>query len=105
MPSFRTGKVLRLLEERTGLQRAEVDLGDGPEKAYVLTQLTGRVDAGDPVVVNTTAVELGLGTGTLLGTLLLVQAVGVPGALLFGRFARAWSANSSASRSGAAKTT
>lgn len=63
MPSFRTGKVLRLLEERTGLQRAEVDLGDGPERAYVLTQLTGRVDAGDPVVVNTTAVELGLGTG------------------------------------------
>src|SRR5215211_4896053 len=63
MPSFRTGKVVRLLEERAGLQRAEVDLGDGPERAYVLTQLTGRVDAGDPVVVNTTAVELGLGTG------------------------------------------
>ena len=63
MPSFRTGTVLRLLEERTGLQRAEVDLGDGPERAYVLTQLTGRVDAGDLVVVNTTAVELGLGTG------------------------------------------
>jgi hypothetical protein len=63
MPSFRTGMVLRLLEERPGLQRAEVDLGDGPERAYVLTQLTGRVDAGDQVVVNTTAVELGLGTG------------------------------------------
>jgi hypothetical protein len=63
MPSFRTGKVLRLLEERAGLQRAEVDLGEGPERAYVLTQLTGRVDIGDPVVVNTTAVELGLGTG------------------------------------------
>jgi hypothetical protein len=29
----------------------------------VLTQLTGRVDVGDDVVVNTTAVELGLGTG------------------------------------------
>ncbi|MFM8303926.1 MAG: DUF3866 family protein [Actinomycetota bacterium] len=55
--------MLRLLEERTGLQRVEVDLGDGPERAYVLTQLTGRVDIGDPVVVNTTAVELGLGTG------------------------------------------
>ncbi|MBM3693738.1 MAG: DUF3866 family protein [Actinobacteria bacterium] len=63
MPSFRTGPVVRLLEERTGLQRVEVDLGDGPERAYVLTQLTGRVDAGDRVVVNTTAVELGLGTG------------------------------------------
>ncbi len=31
--------------------------------------------------------ELGLATGTLLGTLLLVQVIGVPGALLFGRLA------------------
>lgn len=31
--------------------------------------------------------ELHLGTGTLLGTLLLVQIVGVPGALLFGKLA------------------
>src|SRR5215510_5427666 len=63
MPSFRTGKVVELLEERTGLQRVSVDLGDGPERAYALTQLTGPVDLGDRVVVNTTAVELGLGTG------------------------------------------
>ncbi len=53
MPSFRSGKVSTLLMERPGLQRVEVDLGDGDERAYVLTQLTG----------NTTAVELGLGTG------------------------------------------
>lgn len=63
MPSFRTGVVTRLLEERRGLQRVELDLGDGPERAYVLTQVTGPVDVGDRVVVNTTAVELGLGTG------------------------------------------
>jgi hypothetical protein len=63
MPSFRTGIVVRLLEERRGLQRVEVDLGDGPERAYVLTQLTGPVAVVDRVVVNTTAVELGLGTG------------------------------------------
>jgi hypothetical protein len=63
MPSFRTGTVTRLLEERPGLQRVEVDLGAGPERAYVLPQLTGSVTPGDPVVVNTTAVELGLGTG------------------------------------------
>ena len=63
MPSFRTGTVTRLLEERDGLQRVEVDLGDGPERAYVLNQLTGLVAEGDRVVVNTTAVELGLGTG------------------------------------------
>ncbi len=63
MPAFRTGRVGRILEERPGLQRVEVTIGDAPERAYVLTQLTGRVDAGDEVVVNTTAVELGLGTG------------------------------------------
>src|ERR1700750_2776677 len=63
MPSFRTGKVVKLLEARAGLQRVEVDLGDGPERAYALLQLTGPVAAGDRVVVNTTAVELGLGTG------------------------------------------
>jgi hypothetical protein len=63
VPSFRTGVVVRLLEERRGLQRVEVDFGDGPERAYVLTQVTGPVTVEDRVVVNTTAVELGLGTG------------------------------------------
>jgi hypothetical protein len=63
VPSFRTGVVTRLLGGRPGLQRVEVDLGQGPERAYGLTQLTGPVAVGDRVVVNTTAVELGLGTG------------------------------------------
>jgi Protein of unknown function (DUF3866) len=63
MPSFRTGVVVRFLEARRGLQRVEVDFGAGPERAYVLTQVTGPVAVGNRVVVNTTAVELGLGTG------------------------------------------
>src|SRR5262249_18281942 len=63
MPSFRTGVVTELLVERPGLQRVRVDLGTGPEPSYVLTQLTGPVALGDRVVVNTAAVELGLGTG------------------------------------------
>ncbi len=63
MPAFRSGVVVRVSAERAGLQKVEVDLGDGPERAYVLTQLTGPVADGDRVVVNTTAVELGLGTG------------------------------------------
>jgi uncharacterized protein DUF3866 len=63
VPSYRTGTVVAVLEERPGLQRVEVDLGDGPERAYGLTQLIGPVAVGDRVVVNTTAVELGLGTG------------------------------------------
>src|SRR5438128_6876224 len=63
MPSFRVGVVSEVLGSRAGLQRVLVDLGSTPERAFVLTQLTGRVEVGDRVVVNTTAVELGLGTG------------------------------------------
>ncbi len=59
MVAFRTGTVDELLSERRGLQRVTVD----GERAYVLTDLVGRVAPGDRVVVNTTAVDLGLGTG------------------------------------------
>jgi hypothetical protein len=59
MPSFRTGVVTAITSERRGLQRVEVD----GRPAYVLTELLGDVQVGDRVVVNTTAVELGLGTG------------------------------------------
>src|SRR6202051_2932656 len=64
MPSFRFGTVDSVLEARPGLQRVLVALGGaGGERAYVLTMLTGDVSVGDRVIVNTTAVELGLGTG------------------------------------------
>jgi hypothetical protein len=65
VPSFRTASVAAVLAERPGLQRVEVHLDEGeePARAYVLTALTGDVAVGDRVVVNTTAVELGLGTG------------------------------------------
>jgi uncharacterized protein DUF3866 len=59
MPSFSTGVVTAVRSEREGLQRVEV----GGEPAYVLTALVGPVAVGDRVVVNTTAVDLGLGTG------------------------------------------
>ena len=59
MPTFRTGTVTELLSERPGLQRVDTDHG----RAYALTQLTGTVAVGDRVVLNTTAVDLGLGTG------------------------------------------
>ncbi|HEV7524984.1 MAG TPA: DUF3866 family protein [Acidimicrobiia bacterium] len=63
MPSFRTGVVTEILETRPGLQRVLVDLGGRTERAYALTQLLPSVAVGDRVVLNTTAVELGLGTG------------------------------------------
>ena len=60
MPSFVTAVVAAITSDREGLQRVDLDNG---RRAYVLTQLIGPVAAGDRVVVNTTAVDLGLGTG------------------------------------------
>ncbi len=65
MPTYRSGVVSEIIGERDGLQRILVtfdDRGD-PQRAYSLTKLTGTVAVGDEVVCNTTAVELGLGTG------------------------------------------
>lgn len=56
---FRTATVTAVLAERAGLQR--VDTTEG--RAYVLTQVVPSVAVGDEVVLNTTAVDLGLGTG------------------------------------------
>jgi Protein of unknown function (DUF3866) len=56
---FTTGAVTAILSERQGLQRVEVD----GRPAYVLTGLIGPVAVGDRVVVNTTAVDRGLGSG------------------------------------------
>src|SRR4051812_47650389 len=60
MPSFREDDVVEVLSGRPGLVRVALAGGD---RAYAVTQLTGPVQVGDRVVVNTTAVELGLGTG------------------------------------------
>ena len=60
MPRFSTATVTEVLSERDGLQRVALDTG---RRAYALTALVGPVSTGDRVVVNTTAVDLGLGTG------------------------------------------
>jgi hypothetical protein len=59
MPRFVTSTVTEILRERPGLQRVVTGAG----RAYVLTDLVGPVAPGDRVVVNTTAVDIGLGTG------------------------------------------
>jgi hypothetical protein len=59
VPNYRTATVTELLVERRGLQR--VDTTEG--RAYVLTGLVPPVAVGDEVVLNTTGVDLGLGTG------------------------------------------
>lgn len=64
MPAFRTATVTEILLERPGLTRVRVTSDEhGDERAYALTDVTGPVAVGDEVVVNTTAVDLGLGTG------------------------------------------
>jgi hypothetical protein len=60
MPSYRTQRVVEILDERSGIQRIGLD---DDSRAYALTGLVGSVAVGDEVVVNTTAVDAGLGTG------------------------------------------
>ena len=60
MPSFEEATVVEILSERKGITRVLLDSG---ERAYSVTQTTGPVGSGDRVVVNTTALRLGLGTG------------------------------------------
>lgn len=59
MPQFVTATVTQILGERPGLQRVDTDAG----RAYALADVIGPVSVGDQVVLNTTAVSLGLGTG------------------------------------------
>lgn len=60
MPAFRQATVAEVLDQRPGFVRALLDDGS---RVYGLTQLTGPLGAGDEVVINTTAVDLGLGSG------------------------------------------
>lgn len=64
MPTFRTAVVTAVDSDRPGLQRLTVRMPDDTDaRAYALTDLVGRCTVGAAVVLNTTAVELGLGTG------------------------------------------
>ena len=64
MPAFRTVVVTEVLLDRPGLSRVRVTSPEhGDERAYALSEVTGPVAVGDEVVVNTTAVDLDLGTG------------------------------------------
>jgi hypothetical protein len=60
VPSYETRRVAQVISARPGLQRVRLD---DDSRAYVLVDLIGEVAQGDQVVVNTTAVELDLGTG------------------------------------------
>lgn len=65
MASFVRAQVTAVRRDRPGYQQVLVtrDGSGDPERAFVVTALTGPVTVGDEVLVNTTAVELALGTG------------------------------------------
>jgi len=61
----RKAKVIELLAERPGAQEILVDVAGTEAHAVNYPELTGLVSPGDEVLLNTTAVELNLGTGGL----------------------------------------
>jgi hypothetical protein len=60
---WRSAVVAQVRREWPGAVELEVTTGDGPLRALAYPALTGRPQAGDQVLLNATAVELGLGTG------------------------------------------
>ena len=63
MIRWRNAVVAQVRREWPGAVELEVTTGDGPLRALAYPALTGRPQPGDRVLLNATAVELGLGTG------------------------------------------
>lgn len=60
---LRRGKVVAVLGTRPGAAELEVEVDGGRASALAYPDLTGPIAEGDLVLLNTTAVALGLGTG------------------------------------------
>jgi hypothetical protein len=67
MVGLRRGRVRSVGAARPGAVELVVELDGeaGPAEALAYPELTGPIEAGDRILVNTTAVDLGLGTGGL----------------------------------------
>ncbi|WP_018249988.1 DUF3866 family protein [Orenia marismortui] len=63
MLEIRQGKVIEILSHRDGLTEIRIDINGKEKKGICYDYLSGRVEVGDEVVVNTTATSLALGTG------------------------------------------
>ena len=64
MPTFRTGTVTEISSvTRDGVQRLRVDVDGASRRAVLFPRWCAPASVGDRVVINTTAVDLGLGTG------------------------------------------
>ncbi|PIU67470.1 MAG: DUF3866 domain-containing protein [Armatimonadetes bacterium CG07_land_8_20_14_0_80_40_9] len=63
MIGISTGYVKKIIKKKKDLTEILVEVEEKEEKALNFNQLTGEVAAGDLVILNTTAFDLGLGTG------------------------------------------
>ena len=63
MISKRVGKVEKIVDRTDKLEDIRVNINGEIQRAYNYPTMTGFVNVGDEVVLNTTAVELSLGTG------------------------------------------
>ena len=79
MASFARGTVIELEGVRRDMVRLRVALPEGPAEAVGFETMLGPVAIGDRVVVNTTGVELGLGTGGVAFVLWNEDGPGPPG--------------------------
>jgi hypothetical protein len=59
----RPGIVTGIRRQRPGISWVDLELEDGPARGINFTHLTGPISVGQRVILNTTAVELGLGSG------------------------------------------
>ncbi|MCA1839851.1 MAG: DUF3866 family protein [Actinomycetota bacterium] len=64
MPRFRTAVVTDILTKRDGIVRLMVKAGRTTRRATSFPDATGPITKGDKVVINTTGVDLELGTGS-----------------------------------------
>lgn len=63
MPNFKTGVISGVSESLEGLIRVEVKVGEKTRSATNFTAITGPAEVGDRVVLNTTSIDMDLGTG------------------------------------------
>lgn len=63
MIAFKSGILTKELFSRPGIQAFQVQVEEKEERCIVYTHLIGSAKSGDEVIINTTAISLGLGTG------------------------------------------
>ena len=63
MASYKKGKVARITKESADIIKAIVEIDGAEAPAVAYPRLTGGIEVGAEVIVNTTAIELDLGSG------------------------------------------